>query len=230
MDATSWQSLTESSLRWVSVLNMMFLLISEFLVLSLWIDLGLPIKVMISAQRSLVIYVIRHTRLLHSFHFLFVYWFMTLNILSRSQNIFTWICMDIILFQHDSMGTLAAFCWTEKHTKRDQTGRDKQACIIDLGYLKSHCFWAARSKSFAFRLLDMMKLRSHMGSLASELSGGQRRRLSVAMAFLGGTKVVILDEPTSGVDPGARRNIWDIIIKHRKGVLVICFIYCPHCM
>ncbi len=52
---------------------------------------------------------------------------------------------------------------------------------------------------------------------AGKLSGGQRRRLSVALAFIGGSRVIILDEPTSGVDPSARRSIWDLIIKYREG-------------
>ncbi|KAL4635920.1 retinal-specific ATP-binding cassette transporter-like [Arapaima gigas] len=53
------------------------------------------------------------------------------------------------------------------------------------------------------------------------LSGGMQRKLSVAMAFAGGSKVVILDEPTSGVDPYSRRSIWDLLLKYRSGRTVI---------
>ena len=49
------------------------------------------------------------------------------------------------------------------------------------------------------------------------LSGGMKRRLSVALAFIGGSSTIILDEPTSGVDPAARRQIWDVIVKYKKG-------------
>lgn len=49
------------------------------------------------------------------------------------------------------------------------------------------------------------------------LSGGMKRKLSVAMAFAGGARTVILDEPTAGVDPYARRAIWDLLIKYKKG-------------
>ena len=43
-----------------------------------------------------------------------------------------------------------------------------------------------------------------------------KRKLSVAMAYVGDSKVVILDEPTAGVDPYARRGIWDLMFKHRE--------------
>jgi ABC-2 type transport system ATP-binding protein len=45
----------------------------------------------------------------------------------------------------------------------------------------------------------------------TKLSGGQRRRLDVAIALAGDPRVLFLDEPTTGFDPGARRNAWDVI-------------------
>lgn len=54
-------------------------------------------------------------------------------------------------------------------------------------------------------------------SRTSTLSGGMQRKLSVALAFVGGSKVVILDEPTAGVDPYARRGIWDLLLNYRQG-------------
>jgi len=53
------------------------------------------------------------------------------------------------------------------------------------------------------------------------LSGGMKRKLSVAMAFAGGARTVILDEPTAGVDPYARRAIWDLLIKYKKGRTIL---------
>ena len=49
------------------------------------------------------------------------------------------------------------------------------------------------------------------------LSGGTRRKLSIGIAFLGASGTVVLDEPTSGVDPCSRRGIWDILLKYRRG-------------
>uniref|UniRef100_A0A3B3ZLS2 ABC transporter domain-containing protein n=1 Tax=Periophthalmus magnuspinnatus TaxID=409849 RepID=A0A3B3ZLS2_9GOBI len=57
--------------------------------------------------------------------------------------------------------------------------------------------------------------------LTQNLSGGMQRKLSVALAFVGGAKVVILDEPTSGVDPYSRRSIWDLLLKYRAGRTVV---------
>eukprot|EP00117_Sycon_ciliatum_P024802 scpid23171/ scgid5675/ ATP-binding cassette sub-family A member 1; ATP-binding cassette transporter 1; Cholesterol efflux regulatory protein len=51
---------------------------------------------------------------------------------------------------------------------------------------------------------------------ASDLSGGMQRRLSIGIAFVGGSRTVILDEPTAGVDPYSRRCIWDVLVKYRN--------------
>ncbi|XP_022102575.1 uncharacterized protein LOC110985686 [Acanthaster planci] len=59
------------------------------------------------------------------------------------------------------------------------------------------------------------------------LSGGMKRKLSVIIAFLGGSNIVILDEPTSGVDPHARRSIWDLISKNKRGRTILL---CTHFM
>ena len=48
------------------------------------------------------------------------------------------------------------------------------------------------------------------------LSGGMKRKLSVGIAFIGGSQAVILDEPTAGVDPSSRREIWDLLLKYKE--------------
>ena len=53
-------------------------------------------------------------------------------------------------------------------------------------------------------------------SLVKTLSGGMKRKLSVAIAFLGNTRTLVLDEPTAGVDPKARRDIWDMLMNNKR--------------
>lgn len=58
-------------------------------------------------------------------------------------------------------------------------------------------------------------------TLSKNLSGGMKRKLSVAMAFCGGSKVVLLDEPTSGMDPFSRRFTWNVIRQYRRDRCII---------
>ena len=74
---------------------------------------------------------------------------------------------------------------------------------------------------FSFRLLNSMGLWIFQHERVSSLSGGVRRRVSVSIAFVAGSRTVILDEPTSGVDPCARRSIWEVIFKHRAGRTIL---------
>ena len=68
-----------------------------------------------------------------------------------------------------------------------------------------------------FRFLKDVGLENKRDELAMCLSGGMKRKLSVALAFVAGSKVVILDEPTAGVDPFARRGIWDLLLHYKSG-------------
>ena len=72
------------------------------------------------------------------------------------------------------------------------------------------------------KLLDDVQLGDKINSYPEKLSGGQRQRMSIAAALVHDPKVFFLDEPTTGLDPQARRNLWDLIRFVRdKGVTVI---------
>mgnify|MGYP000903363824 FL=1 len=73
-----------------------------------------------------------------------------------------------------------------------------------------------------WEFLEDVQLGEKAGAYAESLSGGQRQRLSIATALVHSPKVFFLDEPTTGLDPQARRNLWDLIREvNARGVTVI---------
>lgn len=62
-------------------------------------------------------------------------------------------------------------------------------------------------------VIGLVGLEEKAGSRIKSLSGGQRRRLDVALGVIGGPELLLLDEPTTGFDPAARRQFWDLIRK-----------------
>lgn len=74
----------------------------------------------------------------------------------------------------------------------------------------------------ALALLDKVNLRDKAKAKFKELSGGQKQRFSIATTLINQPKIIFLDEPTTGLDPQARRNLWDLILEIRKqGTTVI---------
>ena len=58
-------------------------------------------------------------------------------------------------------------------------------------------------------------------TLAKNLSGGQKRKLSVAIALIGNPRVVFLDEPSAGMDPYSRRQLWTLLKSKRPGRVIL---------
>ena len=74
----------------------------------------------------------------------------------------------------------------------------------------------------AMQALRSVQLEEKAKSFPEQLSGGQRQRFSIAVALVNKPKVFFLDEPTTGLDPQSRRNLWDLVQTIRKkGVTVI---------
>jgi ABC-2 type transport system ATP-binding protein len=84
------------------------------------------------------------------------------------------------------------------------TGRENLVLIAKLRHV-------ADPEGVADRLLDRFSLTEAGSRKASTYSGGMRRRLDIAMSLIGNPPVIFLDEPTTGLDPEARVEVWDAV-------------------
>ncbi|CAK1547174.1 unnamed protein product [Leptosia nina] len=97
--------------------------------------------------------------------------------------------------------------------------------LFDELTVKEHLEFFARLKGFSGEelnleintLIEKLEMQEKRDYLANGLSGGQKRRLCVGIALCGGARVVLLDEPTSGMDPASRRALWDLLEREKKG-------------
>ena len=69
--------------------------------------------------------------------------------------------------------------------------------------------------------IEDVALLEKRNTLSKNLSGGMKRKLSVAIAFSGDSKTVLLDEPTSGMDPFSRRFTWNVIRQYRRDRCIV---------
>ncbi|HEU0110575.1 MAG TPA: ABC transporter ATP-binding protein [Flavisolibacter sp.] len=91
--------------------------------------------------------------------------------------------------------------------------------LVELIHLFSGLY---NNKTDALELLDLVNLRDKAKAKVKELSGGQKQRFSIATTLINEPKIIFLDEPTTGLDPQARRNLWDLVKQIRaKGTTVI---------
>ncbi|HEX8995960.1 MAG TPA: ABC transporter ATP-binding protein [Ktedonobacterales bacterium] len=80
--------------------------------------------------------------------------------------------------------------------------------ILDL----FHQFYPHRKTLSTETLISLVDLGEKKNTRSKQLSGGQKQRLSVALALVNDPDVVFLDEPTTGMDPQARRQLWDVVL------------------
>ena len=86
--------------------------------------------------------------------------------------------------------------------------------LIFFGMLKGVSMAEARRQAMTYtEKLDLVPKRNVN---AEKLSGGMKRKLHLGIALIGDSSVVMLDEPTSGMDPEARRHMWDLLQEIKK--------------
>mmetsp|Transcript_14544 Transcript_14544/g.22587 ORF Transcript_14544/g.22587 Transcript_14544/m.22587 type:complete len:212 (+) Transcript_14544:1488-2123(+) len=71
------------------------------------------------------------------------------------------------------------------------------------------------------KIIKDVGLYPHRHTLSRNLSGGNKRKLSVALALVAGSKIVFLDEPTSGMDLSARRRLWNMLNEYKHDRIII---------
>ena len=71
-------------------------------------------------------------------------------------------------------------------------------------------------------LLSKVNLEDKINAMPDDLSGGQKQRFSIACALVNNPKILFLDEPTTGLDPQAKRNLWDLVIDlNNEGMTIV---------
>jgi len=119
-----------------------------------------------------------------------------------------------------------AFTQTEEIRKRCGYMSQKFALYDDLTVLENLVFYGGiygiRDRQDIQGTLEMVGLEGHGSELARDLSAGWRQRLALGIALVHHPQLLFLDEPTSGVDPSARRTFWDLIYNLAgKGVTIL---------
>ena len=115
---------------------------------------------------------------------------------------------------------------TERDRMREDVGVQLQESVlpskIKVGEALDLYYSFYRRAADPDRLLDLLGLSAKRDAYFKNLSGGQKQRLSIALALVGDPKVAVLDELTTGLDPQARRDTWELIEGVRdRGVTII---------
>ncbi|XP_069915557.1 ATP-binding cassette sub-family A member 13 [Oryctolagus cuniculus] len=96
-----------------------------------------------------------------------------------------------------------------------------QEHLLLFGSIKAPWWTQEELRQQVAKTLQDVELTPHQHKPTRALSGGTKRKLSLGIAFMGTSRTVVLDEPTSGVDPCSRRSLWDILLRYREGRTIV---------
>ncbi|CAK9111349.1 Phospholipid-transporting ATPase ABCA3 (ABC-C transporter) (ATP-binding cassette sub-family A member 3) (ATP-binding cassette transporter 3) (ATP-binding cassette 3) (Xenobiotic-transporting ATPase ABCA3) [Cleaved into: 150 Kda mature form], partial [Durusdinium trenchii] len=99
----------------------------------------------------------------------------------------------------------------------DRSSRDALTVVQHIELFSALAGRQKSDEAEVFKLVSDIGLHSRAHYQVTQLSGGMKRKLSVGLAFSGEPNLVILDEPTSGMDPLSRRGLWDFLKLRRQG-------------
>uniref|UniRef100_A0A674MJG4 ATP-binding cassette, sub-family A (ABC1), member 12 n=1 Tax=Takifugu rubripes TaxID=31033 RepID=A0A674MJG4_TAKRU len=126
-----------------------------------------------------------------------------------------------------SVGSIEVY-GKDMQTDTDEVRKELGVCmqydvLFDHMTAKEHLLLYGQIKApqWTQRELQETGMYAHRHKRVGTLSGGMKRKLSISIAFIGGSRLVVLDEPTTGVDPCSRRSIWDIVIQYKKNRTII---------
>jgi ABC-2 type transport system ATP-binding protein len=119
--------------------------------------------------------------------------------------------------------------WPDPKDVKRRIGVQLQATALfdyqrlhEIIYVFGSCYGIYRGRDACVGLLERVGLADKAEAFVNELSGGQAQRLSIALALVNDPVVTFLDEPTTGLDPRARRALWDVIGEiNRDGTTVV---------
>jgi ATP-binding cassette subfamily A (ABC1) protein 3 len=96
--------------------------------------------------------------------------------------------------------------------------------VSDVLYLTAYLRWVGNYKETVELYANELGLRQHLSKYVRECSGGVKKQLAVACALIGEPPIILLDEPTTGMDPAIQRNFWKLLGKLKKPerIILLC--------
>ena len=139
-----------------------------------------------------------------------------LTCLSKPTDGECWVCGKSCISEMTEVKKLTGISPQDTAVAENLTVRENLSLICGI-----YGYSAEKTKSSVDEMISLFGLEEYKNSRSKTLSGGWKRKLSIAMAMIGEPKVLFLDEPTLGLDVLARRELWKVIEKLKSKITMI---------